>query len=86
MIRVATLLLCAVSLTGCSYLGHGDGPDGNPSGTPYAGEPGSVFDSSGTPRSVVVDQVYAPAPMSAQGPITSGTLPPVSQAPNAAPR
>jgi hypothetical protein len=55
----AMLLLSAVCLSGCSYFDLGDSANpGNPFHTPYAGEPGSIFDSRGPLRVVQPEPTY----------------------------
>jgi hypothetical protein len=71
------LLLCAVGLGGCSLWNFGDPAfPGNPSHTPYAGEPGSVFDASGPPRPVRPEPDPNPPPV-----LPATAVPPVSAAP-----
>jgi hypothetical protein len=88
MIRatVTLLLLSAVGLAGCSYLSLDEsGRAGNPSGKPYAGEPGSIYDASAGPNRVSPpEKMYnlAPlAPMAPQTPVSSGPLQPASPTP-----
>jgi hypothetical protein len=76
----AVLLLCTLSLAGCNWWNPtASGNPGNPSGMPYAGEPGSVFANVGPPRPVGPESSYNPAiAPPPRLPVTSGALPPVS--------
>jgi len=79
MKRTAILLTATVLLAGCSTW-SGKGTPGNPGATPYAGEPGSVFDPNAGPPRPVHPDIYDRPSSELMAP-ASPVLPQVSPAP-----
>lgn len=78
---LTALLLATASLGACQYIHPLSGPDaGNPNHTPYAGEPGSVYDSAANPPRSGPPGTYnpqAPIPNVAPAGVPSATVQPL---------